>query len=140
MELSAVSALELSVDQLRHVANYYPIIDNHAHNLIVPEYRDTIPFESITSEAQGRALQDTFKSLAHIRAARQLRQLYECSDDADWAEVLEQRLEWLRSDPEQLNQRCFHGVHALLIDDGLARPEKVHPYHFHDQYVTFYYK
>ncbi|KAF1956705.1 developmental protein-like protein fluG [Byssothecium circinans] len=124
-----------TIEQLRHVVNNYPIIDNHAHNLILPAYLDTIPFESITSEAQGRALRDTFKSLAHLRAARQLRQLYECPDEADWGELLEQRVEWLRSDPERLNQRCFQGVHALLIDDGLTGPERVYPYHFHDRYT-----
>ncbi|KAF2849317.1 developmental protein-like protein fluG [Plenodomus tracheiphilus IPT5] len=124
-----------TIEQLRHVANNYPIIDNHAHNLILPTHADTIPFETITTEAQGRALRDTFKTLSHLRAARQLRQLYECGEDADWEDILEQRIEWLRSDPERLHQRCFEGVHALLIDDGLAGPEKVFPYEHHDQYT-----
>lgn len=124
-----------TIEQLRHVANNYPIIDNHAHNLILPSHSNTIPLESMTTEAQGRALRDTFKSLSHLRAAKQLRQLYECGEDADWEDILEQRLEWLRSDPERLHHRCFEGVHALLIDDGLAAPEKVHPYDYHDQYT-----
>jgi hypothetical protein len=121
-------------EQLRHVVQNFPIIDNHAHNLILPAYLDTEPFESITSEAQGRALKDTFKSLPHLRAVRQLRELYQLSDDADWNDIIEQRVEWLRSNPEQLTQRCFQGVHALLIDDGLASPEKVYPYRYHDRY------
>ena len=125
-----------SIEQLRHVVNNHPIIDNHAHNLLLPAYLDTVPFESITSEAQGRALRDTFKSLAHLRAARQLCQLYKCPNDADWVEILEQRVEWLRTDPERLLQRCFHGVHSLLIDDGLSGPEKIYPYRFHDRYVV----
>ncbi|CBX98178.1 similar to developmental protein fluG [Plenodomus lingam JN3] len=125
-----------TVEQLRHVAKNYPIIDNHAHNLILPTHADTIPFETITTEAQGRALRDTFKTLSHLRAAKHLRQLYECGEDADWEDILEQRIEWLRSDPERLHQRCFEGVHALLIDDGLAGPEKVFPYEHHDQYTT----
>lgn len=124
-----------TIEQLRHVVDNFPIIDNHAHNLLLPAQLDSIPFESITSEAQGRALRDTFKSLAHLRAARQLRQLYECPDEADWEELLEQRVEWLRSDPERLNQRCFQGMHALLIDDGLAGPDKVYPFHWHDRYT-----
>lgn len=124
-----------TIEQLRHVANKYPIIDNHAHNLILPTHSDTIPFETITTEAQGRALRDTFKSLPHLRAAKQLRNLYECGDDADWEDILEQRVEWLRSDPERLHNRCFEGVHALLIDDGLAGPEKVYPYEYHDRYT-----
>jgi predicted TIM-barrel fold metal-dependent hydrolase len=124
-----------TIDQLRHVATNFPMIDNHAHNLILPAHQDTVPFESITSEAQGRALRDTFKSLSHLRAAGQLRELYECGDDADWEDILEQRIEWLRSDPERITQRCFEGVHALLIDDGLAGPGKVHPYDWHDRYT-----
>lgn len=124
-----------SIEQLRHVALNFPIIDNHAHNLILPTHADTIPFETITSEAQGRALRDTFKSLAHLRAARQLRELYQLDDNASWADILEQREEWFHSDPERLNQRCFEGVTALLIDDGLAGPGKVHPYDWHDRYT-----
>ncbi|CAO2656084.1 Nn.00g048870.m01.CDS01 [Neocucurbitaria sp. VM-36] len=127
--------LRPSIDQLRHVAKNYPIIDNHAHNLILPKHSGTIPFETITTEAQGRALRDTFKALPHLRAAKQLRQLYECDEDADWEDILEQRVEWLRSDPERLHDRCFEGVHALLIDDGLAGPEKVYPYAYHDRYT-----
>ncbi|KAH6637610.1 hypothetical protein C7974DRAFT_389857 [Boeremia exigua] len=124
-----------SIEQLRHVALHFPIIDNHAHNLILPTHADTIPFETITSEAQGRALRDTFKSLAHLRAARQLRELYQLDENASWTEILEQREEWLHSDHERLNQRCFEGVTALLIDDGLAEPGKVHPYDWHDRYT-----
>jgi predicted TIM-barrel fold metal-dependent hydrolase len=124
-----------TIEQLRHVANHFPIIDNHAHNLILPHYAETIPLESITTEAQGRALRDTFKSLPHLRAAKQLRQLYECGEDADWEDILEQRTEWLRSDPQRLHRRCFEGVHALLVDDGLAEPKKVYPYDSHDEYL-----
>ncbi|KAF2466776.1 developmental protein-like protein fluG [Lindgomyces ingoldianus] len=124
-----------TIEQLRHVVNNYPIIDNHAHNLLLPTHIDTVPFESITSEAQGRALRDTFKGLAHLRAARQLRQLYECPDDADWEEVLEQRTEWLRTSPEKLVQRCFQGTYALLMDDGFGETEEVHPYSWHDRYT-----
>lgn len=127
--------LEPTIEQLRHVALNFPIIDNHAHNLILPTHADSVPFESITSEAQGRALRDTFKSLAHLRAAKQLRELYELDDEANWEDILEQREEWLRSDPERFTQRCFEGVSALLIDDGLAGPGKVHPYDWHDRFT-----
>ncbi|KAH7094993.1 hypothetical protein FB567DRAFT_485351 [Paraphoma chrysanthemicola] len=123
-----------TLEQLRHVANHFPIIDNHAHNLILPKHSDSIPFETITTEAQGRALRDTFKSLSHLRAAKQLRQLYECGEDADWEDILEQRTEWLRSNPQHLHRKCFEGVHAVLIDDGLADPQRVYPYDSHDEY------
>lgn len=123
-----------TLEQLKHVVNHFPLIDNHAHNLILPTHADTIPFESITTEAQGRALRDTFKALPHLRAARQLRQLYELGEEADWEDVLEQRVEWFRSGSQRLHRRCFEGVHAVLIDDGLAEPQKVYPYDSHDEY------
>jgi hypothetical protein len=122
------SAARPTLEQLRYVANHFPIIDNHAHNLILPTHADSIPFESITTEAQGRALRDTFKSLSHLRAAKQLRNLYECGEDEDWDDILEQRDEWLRSDPQRLHLKCFEGIHAVLVDDGLAEPQKVYPY------------
>ncbi|KAF2747570.1 glutamine synthetase/guanido kinase [Sporormia fimetaria CBS 119925] len=135
MERQAVSPepIKPTLDNLAYVVNNYPIIDNHAHNLLLPSHIDTVPFESITSEAQGRALRDTYKSLPHLRAVRQLRQLYKCADDATWEEVQEQRLEWLRTDPEALYERCFSGMHALLIDDGLAGADKVYDYTWHDR-------
>lgn len=135
MEPPPTAILRPTVDQLRYVANNFPIIDNHAHNLLLPTYANTIPFESITTEAQGRALRDTFKSLSHLRAAKQLRQLYECDDDSDWEDILQQRIEWLRSDPQRLHRKCFEGIHALLVDDGLAAPEKVYAYNAHDEYL-----
>lgn len=122
-----------TLEQLRHVVNNYPLIDNHAHNLLLPSHIDTVPFESITTEAQGRALRDTYKGLSHLRAARQLRELYQCPEDAGWEDILEQRTEWLRTDPEQLYHRCFAGTHALLIDDGLAGSDKVYEYDWHNR-------
>lgn len=122
-----------TLEHLRYVVNNFPLIDNHAHNLLLPSHIESVPFESITSEAQGRALADTFKSLPHLRAARQLRELYQCSEDSDWEEILDQRIEWLRTDPERLYQKCFAGTHALLIDDGLAGPDKVYEYNWHDR-------
>jgi hypothetical protein len=124
-----------TLDQLRHVALNFPIIDNHAHSLILPTHAQTIPFESITTEAQGRALRDTFKSLSHLRAAKQLRQLYECGEDADWEDILDQRDEWLRSNSQRLHERCFEGVHSILVDDGLADSKTVYPYDSHDEYL-----
>jgi len=124
-----------TLSHLRSAVNGCPIIDNHAHNLLLPSHLDIHPFESITTEAQGRALRDTFKSLAHLRAVRQLRKLYECPENAVWEELLEQRAEWLRTNPDRLYKRCLEGIHAILIDDGLGKPEQFHPYDWHDQFT-----
>lgn len=124
-----------NLSHLRDAVLHCPTVDNHAHNLLLPAHLDAHPFESITTEAQGRALQDTFKSLAHLRAVRQLRKLYECPDDASWEDLLEKREDFLLRDPELLYQRCFEGTHLILMDDGLGSPEKCHPYDWHDQYT-----
>ena len=79
-----------TVDQLRHVVRTCPVIDNHAHNLLRLEQLRKSDFVTITTEAHGDALEDTPKSLAHIRAARQLRQLYGLPADADWKDLDEE--------------------------------------------------
>ncbi|KAF2803804.1 developmental protein-like protein fluG [Mytilinidion resinicola] len=124
-----------SMEPLKAAIDSCPIIDNHAHNLLLPTHVEAHPFEAITSEAQGRALQDTFKSLSHLRAERQLRELYECPKDANWEDILKKRAEWLHNDQEALIRKCLHGIHCILMDDGLGGAEKVLTYDEHDQYT-----
>ncbi|OCL01927.1 developmental protein-like protein fluG [Glonium stellatum] len=124
-----------SPEQLKSVIKNCPIIDNHAHNLLLPTNLESYPFEAITSEAQGRALKDTFKSLSHLRAERQLKELYECPSDADWDSILQKRAEWLRKDPEKLIQKCLDGTHCILMDDGLGGPDKVQAFNWHDRFT-----
>ncbi|KAF2200555.1 developmental protein-like protein fluG [Delitschia confertaspora ATCC 74209] len=124
-----------TISHLRNAVLHCPIVDNHAHNLLLSDFQDAHPFESITSEAHGRALRDTFKSLPHLRAVRQLRKLYECAEDADWEELLLQRAEWLRTNPEALHRRCLEGTYSILMDDGLGNPDQFYPYTWHDRYT-----
>ncbi|OCK84885.1 developmental protein-like protein fluG [Lepidopterella palustris CBS 459.81] len=124
-----------SLEPLRAVINACPIIDSHAHNLLLPTQLESQPFEAITSEAQGRALRDTFKSLAHLRAERQLKELYECPSDADWEQILDKRAEWLKKDHDGLVRKCLQGTYCILMDDGLGGAEKVHNYDWHDKFT-----
>lgn len=55
-----------------------PIIDNHAHPLLRPAVGYLMPMLSITTEAEGSALDATTTSLSHLRAVRQLADVLGC--------------------------------------------------------------
>ena len=126
---------EPSIDDLKRVIRTCPVIDNHAHNTLRLAELKTHDFLTITSEATGSALHDAHTSLAHIRAARQLRKLYELPVDASWHTILAKRTELLDTDPGALTKRCFEGTHTLLIDDGLGSEDTLEPYHWHDRFT-----
>jgi hypothetical protein len=121
----------LTIDDLRKAIKTHPLIDNHAHNLLRPEEILAHPFESITTEASGEALKDTFYSLSHIRAVKQLAELFDCEED--WAEILKAREALMHRDYEGLVKICLEGTAAILMDDGLDS-EGVHPYKWHDRF------
>lgn len=125
-----------TINDLRQTIRTFPVIDNHAHNMLQPEKaRGTsdFPFESITSEAQGSALTEHVgTSLSHIRAVKDLAALFGCRES--WAEIVKARSEWIRQDYNGLIQKCLEGTHAIMMDDGL-NGEIVQPYKWHRQLV-----
>lgn len=124
-----------TVDQLRHVVRTCPVIDNHAHNLLRLEQLRKSDFVTITTEAHGDALEDTPKSLAHIRAARQLRQLYGLPADADWKSILQKRDQLLSEDPDALTRKCLEGTQTILVDDGLGSANDFESYDWHNKFT-----
>ena len=58
--------------KLERACDTYPIIDNHAHNLLKASQRSSFPFEGLTTEAAGPAVSDAIFTIAHMRATRQL--------------------------------------------------------------------
>ncbi|KAG9938480.1 glutamine synthetase/guanido kinase, partial [Aureobasidium melanogenum] len=123
-----------TLDDLKKVVRSCPVIDNHAHNLLLPSKQDAHDLLTATTEAQGDALQDTKTSLSHIRAVRQLRKLYDLDDDATWDDLMGKRADILRGDFESFLQRCFTGIHTILMDDGLD-DTTVYLYDWHDDFV-----
>ncbi|KAK5069711.1 hypothetical protein LTS08_006647 [Lithohypha guttulata] len=123
-------------DDLRAIIRTYPLIDNHAHNLLREEEADgnaDHPFESITSEAQGHALQEHVQStLAHIRGLRHLADLYDCPPSLQ--DIKAARYDFCIRDYNGLIRKCLAGTHALLLDDGLPQ-DHVHPVRWHDKYA-----
>lgn len=121
---------------LCHIIQTFPLIDNHAHNMLLEEHaygNNDYPFECITSEAQGHALMEhVHSSLAHQRGVRQLAQLFKCPETLQ--DVKAARYEWVRRDYPGFIKRCLEGTHAILMDDGLA-PGIVHPIKWHKPFV-----
>ncbi|ETN46128.1 uncharacterized protein HMPREF1541_00312 [Cyphellophora europaea CBS 101466] len=128
-------------EDLRQVIRTYPVIDNHAHNILTEDnaYGSADhPFEGITSEAQGHALLDhVHTSLSHIRGIKQLGDLYQCPGTA--SDVKACRYEWIRRDYHSLVKKCLEGTHTILMDDGLS-PQVVYPYKWHRQMVSSVYR
>ena len=123
------------MDELRHIIRTCPVIDNHGHNLLRPHGLRSSNFLTITSEAAGEALRDTPTTLAHLRAAKQLRKLYDLPVEADWNAILEARNRLLYEDPDGLNRKCLRGTQTILIDDGLGSADDFEPYQWHSQYT-----
>jgi len=125
-----------SEEDLRQVIRSFPVIDNHAHNMLVEDNAygsSEYPFECITSEAQGHALTDhVHSSLAHMRGVNQLSQFFGCPETLQ--DVKAARYEWVRRDYPGLIKKCLEGTHAIMMDDGLS-PEIIHPVNWHRQFV-----
>ena len=123
-------------DDLRLLIRTFPVIDNHAHNLLPAAKAigsSEFPFESITSEAQGLALTEHVRStLSHLRAVKDLAALYGCAQS--WEEIVKVREDRVRRDYDGLITKCFEGTHAIMMDDGLSS-ESVQPYQWHRKFV-----
>lgn len=118
-----------SMASLNGAIQNIPIIDHHAHNLLLPHELSAHPSLSITTEAHDGALPHTKSSLSHLRAVKQLSDILNCEANWDTVEVC---LDEERSKPDdEWAKRCFEGIETALIDDGLD-DEIVHPFAWHD--------
>lgn len=124
-----------SLEELKHLIRTCPVIDNHAHNILRPQQLKSANFLTITTEASGDALEDAPKSLAHLRAVKQLKKLYDLPDDADWATIVGKRAENLERDPDALLKKCFAGTQTILVDDGLDSGANIERWSWHDKYT-----
>ncbi len=119
------------MERLVEVIQTCPIIDHHAHNLLIPSEIGAHDLLSITSEANGPALkQGAPSTLAHLRAVHQLAKVLGC--EPTWSAV-QAAIQRKGNEPDDAWARqCFHGLETVLIDDGLD-PANVHPYEWHDR-------
>ncbi|KAK8092778.1 glutamine synthetase [Apiospora kogelbergensis] len=120
---------------LRNAIRTTPIVDNHAHPLL--KNSTDRSFLSIATEAHGDALKDSWSSLAHIRAVKQLAEHLDC--EPSWAAV-ETAMKAKRSLQEPGSDgwtgHCMQGIETILLDDGLDDSGETHDYGWHDQFVT----
>ncbi|KAK2805609.1 hypothetical protein FQN50_006124 [Emmonsiellopsis sp. PD_5] len=125
------------IKALRNLIYCYPIIDNHAHNILKADCATDYakyPFESITSEAQGESLEvHAPKSLAHLRSLNQLAEFYGCRPEL--RAILSARNREIAEDYEGLVMRCLCRTHTLLIDDGLTADD-VESLSWHDKHTV----
>ncbi len=118
------------MESLSDAIHTTPIIDHHAHNLLLPSEIGSETLLSITTEANGNALKDTPSTLAHLRAVKQLAEVLKCEPKWD---VVQRRIEEERKFPgDAWAKRCFQGIETVLIDDGLDE-DTVHTYDWHDR-------
>lgn len=121
------------MEDLIRAINATPIIDNHAHPLLVPKAHKKYPLLAITSEASGNALNTTTSSLSHIRATQQLSQVLGCPPT--WDDVV-RAIDVEKSKPGNVwAKRCLAGIETILIDDGLDGVDEVYGYVWHDGLV-----
>lgn len=109
---------------LRDIVFNYPAIDNHAHPLLKEEYRQTLAFEGLISEARPNAIEDVVHSLPGYRATRQLAELYGLDPGAGWEEIKFHR------NTLEYDQLCNmnmerSGIRCLLLDDGLRGAQEM---------------
>ena len=116
------------MEELRKAVQLTPIIDHHAHNLLLSSQLHVHSLLSITTEANGAALEHTSSTLAHLRAVRQLANILKC--EHSWDAVKTHLDEKRRLGDDSWAKYCFQGIETVLIDDGLDA-DTVHPYHWH---------
>ena len=127
---SVISEAGLAMDALIEAVETTPIIDHHAHNLLLASAIDDHDFMAATSEATGPALKFASSTLSHLRARKQLSEVLEC--DSTW-EAVESALKVSRKENDNAwARKCFQGIETVLIDDGLD-PSDVYPYDWHDR-------
>ena len=124
-----------SIKDLESFIHSCPVIDNHAHNIYKLDSLKNENLLTITTEASDEALEDTPTSLPHLRAARQLRRLYDLPAKADWNQILWKRTELLNEDPDALIRKCLQKTQTILIDDGFDDPEVLEPYTWHSKFT-----
>ncbi|KAI0470298.1 amidohydrolase-domain-containing protein [Xylaria cf. heliscus] len=120
-------------DLLNKVVDTTPIIDHHAHPLLKSEFMSDHPLLSISTEADGDALQHTRSSLTHIRAVNQLAQILGC--ERSWDAVASSIAQKRATSPQEWIQQCLDGIETILVDDGLGMPEKAELYSWHDSFT-----
>ncbi|KAK6839170.1 glutamine synthetase-like protein [Apiospora arundinis] len=130
----------MDLQALRTAIRTTPIVDNHAHPLLKNHKSTDKSFLSIATEAHGDALNDTWSSLAHIRAVKQLAGQLDCEPTWDAVEAAMKAKRSLQGQEASVRsdwyRRCMEGIETILLDNGLDSGDETHDYDWHNQFVT----
>ncbi|KAL6405704.1 Protein fluG [Ilyonectria robusta] len=118
-----------------HAVRTTPIIDNHAHPLLRPAARKNTPLLSITTEAEGSALDATTTSLAHLRAVKQLSYVLGCEPTWDSVSTALEKKQQNTNDYENWIRTCLSGIHSILVDDHLGNQGDNEAYDYFDKFT-----
>ncbi|KAF7853938.1 hypothetical protein EAF04_010604 [Stromatinia cepivora] len=122
------------MERLIHAIRTTPLIDNHAHPLLIPSSKFKYPLLGITTEAKGDALKATHSSLAHIRAINQLAEILGCPQT--WGDVTKAIAKENEKPDDVWAKRCFEGIETILLDDGLNTENDAFDYSWHDKLTS----
>ena len=122
------------MEKLNTAIHSTPIIDSHAHPLLLPSVRVKYPLLSIVSEASGEALDISPSSLPHLRAVKDLSNVLGCPET--WDDVVT-AVEKETAKPDNVwAKHCMQGIETILLDDGLNTADnEVYDYAWHDTLV-----
>ncbi|CAB4435922.1 unnamed protein product [Rhizophagus irregularis] len=114
--MSNIIGQPITHDTLLKTVNTYPLIDNHAHNLLDSLTSLSCPLEICFSEANGEALQNAIETCALKRGVQQLAKLYNCEATLEAIKNVTDIKSY-----DELCNICFEptGIQCLLLDDGL---------------------
>ncbi|KAK0113635.1 hypothetical protein ONS95_013880 [Cadophora gregata] len=119
------------MEDLNKAINLTPIIDHHAHPLLIPPALSKYPLLAITTEAHGDAMRTTTSTLSHIRAVKQLSEVLGCPPTWD---AVQKAIDIENAKPHHAWQkRCLAGIETILVDDGLDGKDEVYDYAWHDK-------
>lgn len=122
------------MDRLIHAIRTTPLIDNHAHPLLIPSSKCKYPLLGITTEANGDALKASSSSLAHIRATNQLAEILGCPQT--WSDVTKAIAKENEKPDGVWAKYCFEGIETILLDDGLNTDNDAFDYSWHDKLTS----
>ena len=113
-----------------------PIIDNHAHNILKPEFASEYSYGSSFTEAKDEIMLASHSpsSLCYRRSLRNISELLGCENQE--SAILKVRKEL---GLENLTKLCIDrgNIETIILDDGFL-PEKILPVSWHEQFASIH--
>ena len=110
-----------------------PVIDQHAHNLLKPEFTADRPYAAAFTEAHHPEIVNNHvcHTLFYSRSLRDMADLLKCEPQESVIVAARDSLGL-----EELTKICFNAANldAILLDDGFL-PEQILPWQWHQQFV-----